>query len=227
MIMKLPFLTLRRHIEVACYTKYKNVAELAPCTTMGRGPMADVENVKQDDSSFRTCYGFVRAFKKSLTVHSWCEIAVQSTEADVHYAFPRPEINSVEFHQSDLAWRPSDVFVSKLISPWALVSDTDVDFVVAHHILNTSGMIVPSGIVNFKNVNKLQIFNYIPKNVEYKIGFNTPLVSIFPLSDKPLHVRSIFDQDAFDKIDRQNDMKPFFKASGLKAQRLREMDQTK
>ena len=190
----------------------------------GQGQMPGVKNIRDDDSSFRTCYGFVRAFKKSFTVHSWCEMLVQSTDTDVQYFFPRPEINNVEFHQADLAWRPSDVFLSKLISPWAIVSDTDVDFAVTHHILNTSGMIVPSGVVNFKHVNKLQIFNYIPKNVQYKVGFNAPIVSIFPLSDRPLHVRSVFDQDAFDKIDRQNDMKPFFKAAALKAQRLRSID---
>lgn len=223
MIMKIPFLTLRKHIEVTCYTKYKNTAELAPCTITGRGAMSGVGNVKEDDSSFRTCYGFVRAFKKSFTVHSWCEMAVQSTDTDVQYFFPRPEVNSVEFHQTDLAWRPNNVFVSKLISPWALVSNADVDFAVTHHILNTSGMIIPSGVVNFKHVNKLQIFNYVPQNVQYKVGFNSPLVSIFPLSDRPLRVQSVFDPDAFARIDRQNDMKPFFKAAGLKAQRMREM----
>lgn len=182
--------------------------------------MSGVKNIQTDDSSFRTCYGFVQSFKKSITIPSWCEMQVLSNEDSIQYLFPRPEINSVEFHQEDLSWRPRDVFISKLISPWAVVSKDDIDFAVTHHILNTSGMTIPTGIVNFKRTNKMQIFNYVRKNANYKVPFNMPLVSLFPLSDRPIHVESVFDPDMFHKIDRQNDMKPFFKASTLKCKRL-------
>lgn len=220
MRLKMPFLTLRKHIDVFCYTNFHLVQKTAPITTTGRVGAKTIETVKSDHASFRTCYGFIKTFKHSFTVPAWCEFNVEATPEQCSYHFPNPQVNRVEFHQEDLSWRPDDIYISKMLAPWAVETKENIDFVIASHALNTTGMHIPTGITNFLQAHHMHIFNYVPKSCSYHVPFKTPLVSVFPLSDRPLAVHSCFDSEKHGRMTFVDDNKAFFKASALKLDKI-------
>ena len=71
-------------------------------------------------------------------------------------------------------------------------------------------MQIPCGMLQYKHGFGANIFMHVGKHDHsYEIPFREPLVSIFPMSELPLHVESYFDRRRFMELaDRSNEL-PF------------------
>jgi hypothetical protein len=86
----------------------------------------------------------------------------------------------------------------KLNSPWAFTCDEDIEFLAMEPFYSTTfyrdnGIINPPGILEFKhqvssNVHLSFPIRSEPYNVQLKMG--TPLLSMFPLTDRPVEIIS-------------------------------------
>jgi hypothetical protein len=179
----------------------------------------------QRTPTFRTCFGRVSALKRSATVLMPSSVSIEVKE-DLHAYYHFSEDNNsyvtMTFqHNTDPYYNPKDGILSKMNLPWRMQEDTGVSFVFARHIRNMTHMMIPSGVSDFKHQHSMNVFNLIRKVPHsYIVDFRTPLLALYPQSDKPLHVESYYDIYKFNELQEKTAIKSWFTGSGLKLNKL-------
>ena len=215
-MLKIPFFNRKNYILLKFYCAEKTVYDYAPVVKSSNIPHPFDPTVSILGQSFKTCYGYVQHLKHSITIPAWTDFAIKSQNGNAGIAFPNNSPCTGVF-PVDTAFQPNNVHINKIESPWVFESSYDCSVVMTHHILNTSGMIIPSGVLRPRLCGPLNIFNYVPHSIgSYTVKFKTPLVAIYALSEKPLHVESYYDTDKFLRL-RDPAIYPFsFRGSYLK-----------
>lgn len=91
----------------------------------------------------------------------------------------------------------NDRIAVKLNSPWFFNTEEDIDFVWVESHYSTNffrnlGITIPPGIINFKKQFSTNVHINVPvKETEYDfvIKAGTPLVTIFPMSERPVDIQ--------------------------------------
>lgn len=200
-MIHIPFLNRKRYIVLKCYTPYKHYLEAAPITTNPKDyirPEKHNSDYIYPDRDFSGCYSRVVSRAVSATVPLPISMRVQVEKNNIRHSFScNCDFTRLEFaHDKDTTYpRVNDMCVSKLSLPWYLQTDTNTRFVMASHILNSTHMRVLSGVVHFNMTHSLRLFNLIPNiDMQYEVPALTPIISLYPMSDKPLHVEAYADE---------------------------------
>ena len=219
-MLKIPFFNRKNYILLKFYCAEKTVNELAPVVKSSKIPHPFEGQKDPNTIGFNSCYGYVKTLKYSATLPAWSDFRVENKNKHVSFPVISPCVGR---YIEDLVFRPKDVGVIKLDSPWVFESSHDCNIVLAQHILNTSGMIIASGILRPAVNCVINLFNYVPKDTaDYTVKFNTPLVSFFPMSEKPLYVESYYDREKFLKLQEASIYPISFKGSFLKIEKLKD-----
>lgn len=232
-MLKLPFFNRERYIVLKFYTDQPRTHELVPVVLSNRiKPKVFNEDKSealldtQKGGSFKTCFGYVQALKRSVTIPNWCEQLVTVKDGNVSVrASMDSRFSPIEFHNdAHFLAKPSPdqpILVAKHNPPWAVEANKtgkDVTYIMGRSILNTTPMSIPTGCITYKGQHQCNIFNYIPYHVDhqYKIPYKEPLVQIFPLSDLPLYVESHYDEDKTQTLWLRDQQSPYMCANSLK-----------
>jgi len=215
--MKLPFFNKRKYIEIKAYTNIKWYVDEVPVvltkdvqTSHLNTPKLTPEQ-KKYTGTFNTCYGRLAGLRNSFTLQNWCDHDILANEDKWRYVVPQTTQTFQAIPHKDLVFKPDGMFVTKVIPPWRMECNTDVDFILGSHILNTTGLTIPTGIIN-SSIPVFNYFYYIPKQkTTYHIPYKMPLIQIFPLSDWPLYVESEYNPTKFEEIQQVVYSQPRFK----------------
>jgi len=203
-MLSIPFLKRQKYIEVKAYTNHLGVYEHAPVCKNFKTKIKRPDASLADITSFYTgCWSRVNTGANSITLQSPCEIKIDCLGLDGCEAYySEPEIVSIDFnHNTDTAYPDRDFFISKFIMPWVFEDNLKINFVIARHIENTTMVNVLSGLLNFRTQPAVNIFNVISKiKHNYKIPPKHPLVSIYAMSDLPLHLEVYHDPTKYHQL---------------------------
>lgn len=193
-------------------TQSKSVAELAPVVHSSKvmPKFKDVGRI----TSFRSCYGLIGSLKRSATIQSPTEFTVTSSPDSVSID---PAVDNKLFtvdyqHNNDAAYVPKDFFVTKFLMPYVYKCNIKgMHFAVCSHLLNDTPLRIMSGVVNFDHTVDINIFNYVSKTEQdYFVPFKKPLAFVYPLSDLPLKVETIYDTQLFHEMKEENRFTPYY-----------------
>ena len=213
MKLKLPFFNRKNYIVVKAYNENSNLVRHAPLIRSSELPPLpffydktdEPKKVFNDRLTFRTCYGNVASLKRSLTVPSWQHFKISvgdKLNIQVMQSDHEQLLGRVEFgHNEDPYYDTTNFYVVKMINRWFLEETTGVNFVYAQHIRNNTNMRAVSGLINFRDQHCVNIFNLVSKYPHnYDIPFNMPIVALYPMSDKPVHVECYVDKQKADQL---------------------------
>ena len=227
--MKLPFLNRKRYIVLKCYTTHAGVLKYAPITTNYKEEKIDTSGLFAHENAhyFDSCWSRIKSKTASATIPSPMTITVKNKNGECGYSFSDgniPAMNVAFVHNNDPFWPTKDVTIGKLMLPWQVEEDTGVNFILARHISNKTMCNILSGILEFKDNSSLNLFNLTAKvDHEYEIPFNTPLASLYPMSDLPLHVETYHDEQKFLALN-QCSYRRFHRGNLIKTERaMKEM----
>lgn len=229
-MLKLPFYNRKNYTLMKFYSASKYANDLAPPTltaqakhcTFGkednRHPAA-----RAGSNSFRTCYGMTSSLRKSITIPSWCDWSVTVYDGKLDIASSvNPDYFPTQNHSDDPDYNMRDgMMMIKIVNTWRVEmesSDVNPEFVCASHILNTTPMMIPTGILTFRNQYDVNIFNKIDCTYDhwYKVPFQHPLLQLFPLSTTKLYVEHEYNMEKWQQLGMVNGQLPYFRGTHLK-----------
>jgi len=219
--MKLPFFNRKRYIVLKCYTDTKFHLDNCPVTLSSElPPMKPLVDVRHNEATFSTCYGYIKAMKKSAVLCAWTEMEFQG-EGDLQGVSYRWADNcngrSEVTPQEDAVYKVPNAVMTKLTNPWRVEETTGVHFVTGKHIRNMTPMAIPSGMQDFSRAHQINIFNLVTDTQpRYGIKFKQPLLAIYPVSDLPLHVECYYDIEKHRSLDYEAKRRGYFRANFLK-----------
>ena len=207
--MKLPFLNRKRYLVLKCYTTHEGVLQYAPITmkfkqSMGAGKIPADVNPKFA-RTFKTCASRIDTMRIAATIPAPSTISFSVKRNDIGHRLAEDDIESFSLdysHHVDPHYEGSkENYLVKIQMPWRCYEETGVNFVLARHIANYTRMNVLSGSLNFKTNTALNVFNLINAVPhDFEIPFNTPMASLYPMSELPLHVECYNDAEQFRKL---------------------------
>ena len=214
--MKLPFYNRKRYLVLKFYTWHQGVFEKAK-------PMTNFSKTEKHkgtvyERNFHTCMSRIMTKKNSVTMPSPVDFMFRCDGEVVHFEAPDSEVLGCDFaHNDDPAYASTkDFIIAKMVMPWHIEEESGINFVVARHIMNRSMMNVLSGVISFDATASSSFFNVINKTPhEYRVKFGEPLVSYYPMSDKPVYVECYCDAEKHRKL-REVHYPTHFRADGLK-----------
>ena len=213
-MLNLPFFNRQRYIELTAYTPVKLFHDTAPIALSSKYPYKPNDNVNLNEMqvSFKTCSGYLSGLRNSATVPSPSEFVVEVTPQGVKTHLPAGNEAVQILVHDDRYFKPKDVHAYKLAMPWMCVSSKkDVKFVLARHILNTTPMIIPSGVLGSGPQFSVNCFFYMHRqSTGFKVDFRHQLLALWPLSDLPLHVNTVYDKQKFAEFNECLMAKPYF-----------------
>lgn len=162
------------------------------------------------DRDISTCFGLIELQKTSITVKAWQEIEVVKTNEKISFFPVEEEYFGMEVHtsQSNGMAEKEGIEIVKLMPPIAMQCNEDINFLItptpfAYHPVN-----IISGIINLKYNHQINCFMYFKRNSEFQYTFEalTPMYHLVPMSDRPLKLNFIYDDEKFNKIRRKYSM---------------------
>ena len=214
MKLKLPFFNRERYIEVTAHTYFKPLVEMAPIDLSSKYAYRPDPNVNIPDHqmTFKTCSGYLSGLRNSATVPCPAETIVDTSMGEINPMIPMGNETIRYQGHDDPYFCPPGLKILKINMPWICTTNKkDVKFVLARHMLNTTPMIIPTGVVGTSQLWSLNVFFYVHEETKtFKVDFRHPLVSLWPLSELPLHVNSIYDRDKFSELEQLVMTKAYF-----------------
>lgn len=198
MNINLPFLTLRKHIELDVYTDHAAVHEAKPIRVRSKSAymQKDADGGRVNMSS---CYGFIELLKRSAVMHSWMDWEMLLLEDKrVMLNFSGPESLGVEDHTDN-----APNFASKeglriiRISPSIKVQcKEDIPFMLSPPAFLKSNLSMPSGVTDFKHQHAINFFVYLDDTSTGEWTFNQQdqMLAITAMSERPLKINCHYDK---------------------------------
>lgn len=211
--MKLPFLNRKRYIVLKCYTWSSVVKDYASIKLGKYDDRPTYNDKRHKKASFGKCFAHISTRIHSATIRSptTFRINVKSGELDYDIAAVNEFTNVNLEHNDDPEYSLPNTILTKIVTPWHIEEQSGVPFVMARHIQNKTPMMICSGVLEFRYGHGMNIFNHVAKfDHAYEIPFREPLVSLYPLSDLPLHVETYDDRKKFLELNSVADFMPYF-----------------
>ncbi len=206
-ILKIPFLTLRRHIELNVYTFHAalDFSFLDRCerSSYMRRPGSAANSKKifnRNDISISTCYGLIELQKKSLAFKAWQDFEFTMKDGVVNFDCVNPDLflwTDSHTSQTNGFSERHGLTVVKIESPYYVECTEDIDFVMTPSPFGHQCLCYVGGITNYKYQHATSMFAYFKRSEDGRWRFNAgdDMVNITPMSDRPLKVIHHFDKD--------------------------------
>lgn len=224
-MLKLPFFNRKRYVVLKAYTDAELIYHKSPVSITAKckhntyHPNSTKVDLKEarHRGSFQTCYGNTGSYRRSFTIPMWSEVKVRVKDGtlDILSAVQEPHFAVIP-HTGDTDWNPvNKIEVMKFAVPWVFETSWDGHWVYGSHILNTTAMNIPTGILEFRNQYDANIFCKIDTSYshEYKIPYLHPVMQCYPLTDLPFHLEVEYDPTIFHRIKQRGSQYPYFRAS--------------
>lgn len=223
--MKLPFINKKNYIVLKAYTYNSAYLDHVPIT-LGNKEKPLENKGSETGSSFYGCFGRIMGLGRSATVlmPTNLEFATTADGSVSHsYADLRSKHFSVSYeHAEDPHYVTKDTILTKLELPWQMQETTGALFVMAKHIQNKTMMNIPTGVVSYNNQHSVNVFNLVSKlNHSYEIKAKTPIVSVYPLSEKKLVVEAYHDPSKYDDLVDRAQYRPYWSANAVKMAKVK------
>ena len=218
--MKLPFVNRRNYIVLKAYTYNTAYLDHVPIQ-LGNKEKPLKNNSTESGSTFYGCFGRIMGLGRSATITMPTNVEFAATEeGNVSHSFAdqRSKGFSISYeHAEDPNYVTKDTVLTKIEMPWQMQEETGTVFVMAKHILNKTMMNIPTGVVSYNNQHSVNVFNLIPKlNCSYEVTAMTPVVSIYPMSEKKLVVESYCDPEKYHDLVERAQYRPYWAANAVK-----------
>lgn len=181
-----------RDIELLCHTSKHRKDFMKP--------------TKHNKADLTSCYGMIETQKKSLTLTAWTDMEVRLTPQELTFSTVVDDQVHLTPHteQAPAFCQSKNMSIFKVTAPLFVRCKEDVQFVVCQTPFNFVDFHLPSGVVSFKHQQALNIFLYVPRSVSRTItwNFGEALLNIFPLSERKVKIKYIYDTDLFHKYQQ-------------------------
>jgi hypothetical protein len=210
------FLFPKKKITVNCFTSQAYVMEYSPIHfAIKHMPewWKDLPKSYEDElaKNMRKCSGMIEYYKKSITIPMWSDILIK-TNYDKSYQWQYSDLQSqATIHgRSQIAGFLNDYGHLKLVSPWMIASEKNIDWVWSHPTYSypfSSDIACLPGITNFYyqhkcNIN-IMIFTGQQKKILIKQG--QPVALLTPMSDRRIEiVRHLVDEKEIEKMSSRS-----------------------
>ena len=161
---------------------------------------------KLDKGNFATCYANVETQKNSLTLKSWFEFFVEITPEGISFNPPVGRDAQVTGHtnQAKDFCDQGNFEIVKLTSPIFVRCKEYAKFVMAPSPFSMIDLYMPSGYIVFDMQYSTNVFFYYPRNThrKFKIDFGQPLTQFYPMEDRRVKLKYIYDDDLYKKVSK-------------------------
>lgn len=205
--MKIPFLTLRRHIELNVYTFHAGLdfrfLDRCERSSYMKNPDNSAKSKKifnRKDISISTCYGLIELQKRSLALKAWQDFEFTMKDGIMHSECMDPDLlwwTDGHTPQTNGFSERHGITVVKLDSPYHVECTEDIDFVMTPSPFGHQCVSFVGGITNYKYQHATSMFAYFKRSENGRWLFNAgdDMVNITPMSDRPLKVNHHLDKD--------------------------------
>ena len=203
--------TRNRTIELNCYIPYKSILEKYPIKNgkdflpnwfkSSKAYLKDEYNIPY--GTIKACPIIQDYLLKSIIIPLWMDVNIMNNKGSLNIQAPYNQ--AIELHgpsQWGMFANKEKEAHAKLISPWLFKTNEKVSFYFTkafyHHQMFDDIEIVP-GIINYKENRTTNINMFISKQINHRLLLaGLPLVSLVPLTDKPIKVINhlITDEEA-------------------------------
>lgn len=205
--LKIPFLTLRRHIELNVYTfhagldfRYLDRCERSPY--MQSPQIASKMRKRFDPNSitFSSCYGLLELQKRSLALKAWQDFEFTMEDGNINLECMEAQLmrwTGGHTDQTNGFAERHGLVIAKIDSPYFIECAEDIDFVMSASPFGHQCFCYVGGVTNYKYQHATNIFAYFKKSQNGRWLFNAgdDMVNITPMSDRPLKVNHHLDMD--------------------------------
>jgi len=155
---------------------------------------------RYQSATIKRCPGFVEFYKKGFTIPLWSDVTIASfvnpDEKRIGWAAHSPSSSATlaHHHPNQLGPAFDNYFHLKFNSPWACREKTGVNFLLTSISWSSIDLwdkiYTAQGILNFKHQPSTNINCFIHrKNYDFILEAGTPMVGIFPLTEKEVEFK--------------------------------------
>lgn len=193
----LPFLTLRRHIELCVYTQHAAVHEAQPVRVRSKSQYMG-RHKEGTRAMVSGCYGFIELLKRSAILHSWMDWDLLLIEGKTPaFQASLPSSLSVDDHTGNApSFAAKGRFHIVKVSPSIKVQcQEDIPFVFSAPPFLGQKLSIPSGITDFKYQFCPNFFAYLDSSSKEPWSFKQgdQMLAITAMSDRPLKVHNHYN----------------------------------
>ena len=184
--------------------------------------------------TMKGCPGFIDFYKNSITIPMWCDFYFYNNGPAYRWQFSDMQSDAIIHSQEQYGeFLTSGQLHLKISTPWLIKCKEDINWVFVGNIWNQNypGEInLLPGVVNYKyqhstNIN-LVFNNKRESNHLIKVG--TPLVNIFPMSERTIKINYQVVSEKDFILDRESSSKISFANGYQKKKKLMEkLEQSK
>jgi hypothetical protein len=168
------------------------------------------------DPTMKKCQGLKSFYQNGISIPLWSEFAVrwvsdeEKKQTHINWKFS-DEISSAEVHSQS----QRGTFLSekkyqhlKILSPWAFKCKEDINWLFVQNfwaLNNPEKFIILPGCIDFKyqhvtNINVMIPFEQL-KNCHFSLECGSPLVSLFPLTERKVEIKNhLVSMEEFKKL---------------------------
>lgn len=165
--------------------------------------------IMSSQGTMKRCDGFTELYRNTFTVPLWSDLIIETFDnANFTWLFSASAGTEIVSHSREQYGSAFDKFIHlKLGVPWALKEKTGVNFYYTqptwNHIPTLTDVIIPPGIINFKDQCTLNVNMFVPlKNNRLELDCHTPLATLVPMSENTVEIKChLIDYAEFQKID--------------------------
>jgi|TARA_R110002124_G_scaffold285672_2_gene464516 hypothetical protein len=238
MAFSIPFLRLRKHIELDVYTNHGGLHEgefLGRANRnphMSKCPLGDGKTRQSYQArpiSISSCYGMREARKKSLFLRSWMDWELVHSNREVSCNGMVPDLLNLDenhTHQLNGFAERHGIKVIKCVPPFQVRCAEEVQFIMSQSPFSPQCLSYPSGVTSFKYQHGVNFFIYINEMLDARWNFKAgdDIVMFTPLSDRPLKITTHYSPETFDYLADKNKPLRDSNAFTLKIKSIKEKD---
>lgn len=195
-------------VTVDCFTTDAMVYEMAKIECANKffpdwwkkvpNTLGDHPHIRR--GTLKTCSGFVDLYRNGFILPMWCDLAIDvgpinSNQSSYQFSDYRSAIDYSAADQRIEIFKPSHYEHLKLMSPWFVVCNQDIEWMFLDVVWNSIDLLpyrVLTGILNFKYINSTNINLIVPRYEHpnlFLIKYKTPLVHLVPCTEKKIKLK--------------------------------------
>jgi len=155
--------------------------------------------------NMRLCGGIIDHYKRGLIMPMWSDLSIRTESLNSYRYQFSDDISQCAFHPAiQRKGFYEDHINVKLLSPWLLESEKNINFTVLPAMWNNTtepNYQIAIGTLNFFHQKAMNINLFIKQPKEILIPFGQPLIHIMPLTDREIVIKKhlIGDEDWYHK----------------------------